>query len=114
MNTIFEEIIKNLRHEQAEHELFASLNDEYSPLHESKISALGDAIDIVKRSLVELWTSPMEEPAENGEYIVHCKRCRDGKETISSAKYCSEEWKISNAFDLIGWIPYSKLFDIGD
>lgn len=29
--------------------MFARLNDEYSVLHESKISAFGDAIDIVNQ-----------------------------------------------------------------
>ena len=114
MDTIFNEIIKSLKREQAEHELFASLNDEYTPLHESKISAFEDSIKIVRRIANELWNPATEEPTKNGEYIVYCRRCRDGKETISSAKYCSDEWKISNAFDLIGWIPYSKLFDICD
>lgn len=49
IKSIFKEIIERLEYEQSQHEVFARLNDEYSVLHESKISAFGDAIDIVNQ-----------------------------------------------------------------
>lgn len=53
INNIFEEIIERLKYEQSQHEVFARLDDEYSALHESKISAFGDAIEIVNEVKVE-------------------------------------------------------------
>ena len=110
MKSIFDDILDKIGYLQNQQE---QLNDVYTPLHESKISALGDASDIVTDILKSLWNTADQEPKSNGEYIVHCRRCHDGKETVSSANYCCDEWKISNAFDLIGWMPYSRLFDCG-
>ena len=115
MKNVFDEIIEYLQHRQREEDLFANVNrdnDFYRAMHESKISAFGDAIDIINLVTSELWISSEQEPAVDGEYIVHCRRCRDGKETVSSAKYRFGEWKISNAFDLIGWMSYHRLFNM--
>jgi hypothetical protein len=111
MKDIFEEIIEWLKYEQYQHEIFARLNDKYTPIHESRIGGLGDAIDIIRKTTDELWVSADEEPDTNGEYIIRCRRCHDDKEVVSSAKYCFGEWKISNAFDLICWTTYSRLFN---
>lgn len=111
MVSIFDVILGNIKYLQNQEEAFANFNDKYTPLHESKVSALGDASDIVTDIIKTLWNPAEQEPESNGEYIVHCKRCHDGKEIVSSANYCCDEWKISNAFDLIGWMPYSRLFD---
>lgn len=111
MKSIFDDILDKIGYLQNQHGIFAQLNDEYTPLHESKMSVLGDASDIVMNIIKTLWYLAEQEPESNGEYIVHCRRCRDGKEIVSSANYCQNEWKISNAFDLIGWMPYSRLFD---
>ena len=51
--SIFEKIVERLEYEQSKHKVFARLNDEYSALHKSKISAFGDAIDIVNQVKVE-------------------------------------------------------------
>lgn len=111
MKNIFEHILDKIGYLQNQQGIFAQLNDGCTILHESKMSALGDASDIITGTIKTLWNPAEQEPESNGEYIVHCKRCYDGKETVSSANYCCNEWKISNAFDLIGWMPYSRLFD---
>ena len=115
VRNIFDEIVETLKYRQREEEIFVNVNrddDFYRTIHDTRIGAFGDSIDIINQIVEELWTSALQEPSDDGEYIVHCRRSRDGKETISSAKYCFGDWKISNAFDLIGWMPYRRLLDL--
>lgn len=113
MKSIFDDILDKIGYLQNQQGIFAQLNDGCSILHECRMSALGDASDIVTDIIKTLWNPSEQEPESNGEYIVHCRRCHDGKESVSSVHYWCGEWKISNAFDLIGWMPYSRIFDYG-
>lgn len=54
---IFNKITDRFEREQLQHERFANLDDEYSSLHRSKISAFGDASNIVNL----IYAESMEE-----------------------------------------------------
>lgn len=60
---IINKITNRFNYEQLQHERFANFDDEYSALHGSKISAFGDAINIVNQVVAE----SMEEIKKTGE-----------------------------------------------
>lgn len=63
VRNIFDEIVETLKYRQREEEIFVNVNrddDFYRAMHETRIGALGDSIDIINQIVEELWTSALQ------------------------------------------------------